>query len=71
MILFYPEMEFVISGFREVTKVISQDFGFEIDKVYGLLINTFNEDRKFVFNRVLSSLDINNKDYVNKSSISV
>jgi len=62
----YPEIEFVMSGFRTVAKVISQDFGFDTDKIYGLLIEAFEENRKFVFSRVLEYLEIYNEDYLNK-----
>ncbi|HPU44505.1 MAG TPA: HAD-IA family hydrolase [Dictyoglomaceae bacterium] len=62
----YPEIEFVKSGFREVANVISQDFGFKVDEIYDLLMDAFNKDRKFVFNRVLELLGINNETYLNK-----
>jgi len=62
----YPEIEFVMSGFRTVAKVISQDFGFDTDKIYILLIKAFEENRKFVLNRVLEYLKIYNEDYLNR-----
>lgn len=62
----YPEIEFVKSGFREVANVISQDFGLKADEIYNLLIDTFNRNRKFVFNRVLELLKINDEVYLNK-----
>jgi putative hydrolase of the HAD superfamily len=62
----YPEIEFVMSGFRTVAKVISQDFGFEADKIYSMLAEAFEVDRKYVFNRVLENLKINNEDYLSR-----
>jgi len=62
----YPEIEFVMSSFRTVAKVISQDFGFDTDKIYILLIKAFEENRKFVLNRVLEYLKIYNEDYLNR-----
>ncbi|ACK41877.1 MULTISPECIES: HAD family hydrolase [Dictyoglomus] len=62
----YPEIEFVMSGFKAVAKAISQDFDFDTNKIYALLIEAFKEDKKFVFNRVLKYLKIYNEDYLNK-----
>lgn len=62
----YPEIDFVKSGFKTVAGVISEDFGFEVNKVYDLLIRTFEKDRKFVFNRVLEHLNIYSDDYLSK-----
>uniref|UniRef100_A0A7V6CE31 HAD family hydrolase n=1 Tax=Thermodesulfobacterium geofontis TaxID=1295609 RepID=A0A7V6CE31_9BACT len=60
----YPEIEFVKSGFRTVSLIISQDFGFDSNYVYNLLIEAFNENKKFVFNRVLNHFGIYNEDYL-------
>jgi len=62
----YPEMDFVKSGFRNVSEALSRDFGFQTGEIYCLLINAFNEDRKFVFNRVLNTLGINDDAYLTK-----
>jgi len=62
----YPEIEFVKSGFKTVAKVISQDFGFETSKIYSLLEEAFEVDRKYVFNRVLANLKIYNEDYLSR-----
>jgi putative hydrolase of the HAD superfamily len=62
----YPEIEFVRSGFRAVAKAISRDFSFDPDDIYILLLKAFEENRKFVFNRVLEFLKIYNEEYLNK-----
>lgn len=62
----YPEMDFVKSGFRNVSEALSRDFGFQTREIYCLLINAFNEDRKLVFNRVLNTLGINDDAYLTK-----
>jgi putative hydrolase of the HAD superfamily len=62
----FPEMEFVKSGFRAVSEVVSQDFGFDSKYVYNLLTEIFEENKKFVFDRLLERLGIYSDDYVNK-----
>ena len=52
------EKEYVKSGFRQVAINISKEYNLDIDKVYELLLDTFEEDSKNVFNRVLDKLNI-------------
>lgn len=52
------EKEYVRSGFRQVAINISKEYNLDIDKVYELLLDTFEEDSKNVFNRVLDKLNI-------------
>ena len=52
------EKEYVRSGFRQVAINISKEYNLERDKVYELLVDTFEEDSKIVFNRVLKKLNI-------------
>ena len=52
------EKEYVKSGFREVAINISKKYNLDIDKVYELLLDTFEESSKNVFNRALDELNI-------------
>ena len=52
------EKEYVRSGFRQVAINISKEYNLDIDKVYELLLDTFEEDSKNVFNRVFDKLNI-------------
>jgi len=62
----YPEMEFVKSGFKKISHTISIDFGFDEKDIFELLLKEFSKSRKYVFNRVLSLLNISDIDYLNK-----
>jgi len=62
----YPELDFVRSGFKVVSMIISRDFGFDSNHIYRLLLDLFNEDKKFVFNRLLSELNIYDSEYLDK-----
>lgn len=62
----YPEMQFVISGFREVSRVIGQEFHIDSNRVFALLLREFRNDRRFVFDRVLVKLNIYAEDLVQR-----
>lgn len=52
------EKEYIRSGFRQVSKKIAEKNNLDKDYVYELMLDTFNEDSKNVFNRVLDKLNI-------------
>lgn len=52
------EKEYVKSGFKQVAIKIAEKYRLDKSKVYELLLNTFEEDSKMVFNRVLDKLNI-------------
>ena len=52
------EKEYVRSGFRQVAINISDEYKLDMNEVYELLLDTFEEDSKNVFNRVLDKLNI-------------
>ena len=55
------EKEYVRSGFRQVACKIATENNLNEDIVYELMLDTFNEDSKNVFNTVLDKLDIEYK----------
>lgn len=52
------EKEYVRSGFRQVARKIARENSLDEETVYELMLDTFNEDSKNVFNRVLDKLSI-------------
>ena len=52
------EKEYVRSGFRQVAINISDEYKLDMNEVYKLLLDTFEEDSKNVFNRVFDKLNI-------------
>lgn len=52
------EKEYIRSGFRQVSKKIAKKNNLDKDYVYKIMYDTFNEDSKNVFNRVLDKLNI-------------
>lgn len=52
------EKEYIRSGFRQVSKKIAEKNNLDKEYVYELMLDTFNEDSKNVFNRVLDKLNI-------------
>ncbi len=62
----YPEIEFVMSGFREVSKIIAKDFKISCNYIFKMLKNEYKKDRKFVFNRVIEEFESYDVDYVKK-----
>ena len=52
------EKEYIKSGFRQVAINISEKYNLDINKVYEILLDTFEEDSKNVFNRSLDKLNI-------------
>ncbi|MBC7087110.1 MAG: HAD-IA family hydrolase [Tissierellales bacterium] len=60
----YPEIEYVKSGFRHVSKIISNLFNRDENIVYIQLERLFDLDSKNVFNRWF---DENNVDYTNET----
>jgi len=60
----YPEMEFVLSGFKVISKAIEEEFHVSCDYVLNLLLEEFYNDRKLVFNRVMAKLDLYTEDRV-------
>lgn len=55
------EKEYIRSGFRQVSKKIAEKNNLDKDYVYKIMYDTFNEDSKNVFNRVLDKLNIQYK----------
>lgn len=53
------EREYIQSGFKVISNVISNYYPFGKENLYKLLVNLFNEDNKNVFNRFLNKLQIN------------
>lgn len=62
----YPEIEFVKSGYKKVAEFIEMDLGINSDYIFRLMLEKFNEDRKFVFDRLLKDLGSYNDDYVRR-----
>lgn len=62
----YPEMQFVISGFGEISRAIGREFHIDSNRVFDLLLREFRDDRRFVFNRVLVKLNIYTEDRVQR-----
>ncbi|NPV82273.1 MAG: HAD hydrolase-like protein [Candidatus Aminicenantes bacterium] len=54
----YPEIEYVRSGFKEVSKKIASRTGIGQKKVYSNLLREFQQDKKSVFDRLLRGLNI-------------
>lgn len=52
------EKEYIKSGFKQVAINISEKYNLDINKVYEILLDTFEEDSKNVFNRSLDKLNI-------------
>lgn len=65
------EKEYVLSGFRTVSKTISFRYNLDFKKVYEKMIVLFNESSQKVFNRILKNFDIeySKEDIVNLISI--
>ena len=65
------EKEYVLSGFRTVSKTISFRYNLDFEKVYEKMIVLFNESSQKVFNRILKNFDIeySKEDIVNLISI--
>ena len=61
------EKEYVLSGFRTVSKTISFRYNLDFEKVYEKMIVLFNESSQKVFNRILKNFDIeySKEDIVN------
>lgn len=57
----YPEIDYVISGFKVVSKFISNITKIKSEQVFSKLVELFNQDRKNVFNRLLELYDIDKK----------
>ncbi len=62
----YPEIDFVKSGFRRVAEKIDKDLGLSREYTFKMLMKEFNQDKKFVFDRVLKEIGMYNKSYVQK-----
>lgn len=62
----YPEIEFVKSGYKKVAEFIEMGLGINSDYIFRLMLEKFNEDRKFVFDRLLKDLGSYNDDYVRR-----
>lgn len=55
----YPEKEFVLSGFKEVSKYISNEYKIDNEKVFSILKKDFDKGiRKKNFNELLKKLDL-------------
>ena len=65
------EKEYVLSGFKTVSKDISFKYNLNFEKVYEKMIVLFNESSQKVFDRILESFDIeySKEDIVNLISI--
>ncbi|MTI80466.1 MAG: HAD-IA family hydrolase [Firmicutes bacterium] len=53
------ERQFIKSGYRHLSKILSKRFGEEEDNFYQLLLELFNSIPKNVFNRLFDKLGIN------------
>lgn len=54
----YPEIDYVISGFKVVSKYISNKINMKSDQVFNKLLKLFEQDRNNVFDRLLQSYDV-------------
>lgn len=57
----YPEIDYVKSGFKVVSKYVSKKINIECNQVFYKLLELFEQDRKNVFNRLLEPYDITNE----------
>lgn len=64
----YPEMDYVISGFKVVSQYVSTKINMESHKVFDSLLKLFEEDRINVFNRLLEPYDID-KDKITQECV--
>jgi len=61
----YPEIDYVISGFKVVSSKISEYYNLDSNIIFETMINLFKKDKKNVFNRLLDSLNIKyTNDYI-------
>lgn len=60
----YPEMEYVRSGFKEVSKKISKLTGIGQMKVYSNLLREYQKEKKAVFDRLLKALNLYSPELV-------
>lgn len=58
----YPEIDYVISGFRVVSSEISKHYNLDATMVLHKMVDLFKLDRKNVFNRLLDSLNVQYSD---------
>lgn len=54
----YPEMDYVISGFKVVSQYVSTKINMKSHRVFNNLLKLFEEDRNNVFDRLLESYDV-------------
>lgn len=54
----YPEIDYVISGFKVVSKYVKTIIKMESHKIFDILLKLFEEDRTNVFDRLLESYDV-------------
>lgn len=62
----YPEIQYVRSGFREVSRKLSELTSISQKKIYYNLIKEFKKERKEVFNRVLLGMNIYSPDLLDE-----
>lgn len=61
------EREYIDSGFRHISNMVSSRYCLDKEKVYILMSSKFEEDSENVFNRTLDSLEVSyDKDYIRK-----
>ncbi|MDI3508669.1 MAG: putative hydrolase of the superfamily [Clostridiales bacterium] len=61
----YDEIDYVYSGFNNVAKKIASDYGLDSEKVNNALTVLFEQDRRNVFDRLITQLGIScNADYI-------
>lgn len=64
----YPEMEYVISGFKVVSQYISEKINIESQEIFCKCLKLFEEDRANVFDRLLRLYGVN-KDELMKECL--
>jgi len=61
----YPEIDYVISGFKVVSSIISRDYNMNQETIFKKMKSLFKIDTNNVFDRLLNSINVNyNKDYI-------
>lgn len=53
-----PEKQYIESGYHYIAKILNKRFGIPLEKIFRDLVSLFNENPKYVFNRLFSMYGI-------------
>lgn len=54
----YSERQYIDSGYHHIAKIISNKIGIKEDAIYKIMVDLFNKDSSYVFNRLYDKLEI-------------